>query len=64
MTTTTGVDDGAGSPPSGGTFLTSRGAWGAIITKGGDQSNGDAYSPMTSSLHPRTPTTPMATTTW
>ena len=38
MVTTAGVNDGA-------TFLTSRGAWGAVITKGGDQSNGDAFSP-------------------
>jgi Flp pilus assembly protein TadG len=47
MTTTAGVYDG---PNNTGTFLTSRGAWGAIITKGGDQSNGDAYSPTSSSL--------------
>jgi Flp pilus assembly protein TadG len=50
MVTTDGVYDGAGSPPSGGTFLASRGAFGAVITKGGDQSNGDAYSPVNSSL--------------
>ncbi len=43
MTTTHGLYDGA-------TLLTSRGAFGAIITKGGDQSNGDAYSPVNSSL--------------
>ena len=49
MTTTNGVNDGTGSPPAGGAFLTSRGAFGAVITKGGDQSNGDAYSPVTSS---------------
>ncbi len=47
MNTTAGVYDG---PNNTGNFLTSRGAWGAIITKGGDQSNGDAYSPTSSSL--------------
>ncbi len=36
--TTKGVNDGA-------TFLASQGGWGAIITKGGSQSNGDAYAP-------------------
>ncbi len=36
--TTAGVSDGA-------TFLNSQGAWGAIITKGGQQGNGDAYAP-------------------
>jgi len=30
---------------SGGTPLSSLGAWGAVITKGGYESNGDAYSP-------------------
>jgi hypothetical protein len=30
---------------SGGTKLSSLGAWGAVITKGGNQENGDAYSP-------------------
>ena len=48
MVTTPGVYDD--SPNNTGTFLTSRGAWGAVITKGGDQTNGDAYSPMNSSL--------------
>ena len=38
LTTTLGVYDGA-------TFLASQGAWGAVITKGGNQENGDAYSP-------------------
>ena len=37
MVTTHGVTDG--------TFLTSQGGWGAIITRGGDQGNGDAYAP-------------------
>jgi Flp pilus assembly protein TadG len=41
MVTTAGVNDGA-------TLLATHGAWGAIITKGGDQSNGDAYSPTSS----------------
>ena len=36
--TTPGVSDGA-------TFLPSHGAWGAIITRGGNQQNGDAYAP-------------------
>ena len=39
-TTTSGVNDGA-------TFLASQGGWGAIITKGGSQGNGDAYAPAT-----------------
>jgi len=38
MTTTHGVSDG-------GTFLASQGGWGAIITKGGNEQNGDAYAP-------------------
>jgi hypothetical protein len=37
-TTTYGVNDGA-------TFLASQGGWGAIITKGGNEQNGDAYAP-------------------
>jgi hypothetical protein len=40
--TTAGVSDGA-------TFLASRGAWGAVITKGGNQQNGDAYAPANNS---------------
>lgn len=38
LTTTLGVNDGA-------TFLASQGAWGAVITKGGNEQNGDAYAP-------------------
>jgi Flp pilus assembly protein TadG len=38
VTTTPGISDGA-------TFLPSGGGWGAIITKGGNQENGDAYAP-------------------
>ncbi len=38
LDTTYGVKDGA-------TLLASQGGWGAVITKGGDESNGDAYSP-------------------
>ena len=36
--TTAGISDGA-------TFLDSQGAWGAILTRGGQQGNGDAYAP-------------------
>ena len=36
--TTLGVNEGA-------TFLASQGGWGAIITRGGSQGNGDAYAP-------------------
>ena len=38
LNTTYGVNDGA-------TLLASQGGWGAVLTKGGDQGNGDAYSP-------------------
>jgi Flp pilus assembly protein TadG len=38
LTTTAGVYDGA-------TLLSSQGGWGAVITKGGNQQNGDAYAP-------------------
>ncbi len=38
LTTTRGVTD------PDGTFLNSQGNWGAIITKGGQQGNGDAYA--------------------
>ena len=38
MNTTYGVNDGA-------TFLASQGGWGAVLTKGGNEQNGDAYSP-------------------
>jgi hypothetical protein len=44
MVTTAGVNDGA-------TLLTSRGAWGAILTKGGNQENGDAYAPENNSSY-------------
>ena len=39
-----GVTD-VGTTADGGNSLDSLGAWGAVITKGGNQENGDAYSP-------------------
>ena len=43
-TDTTAVVASAVKDP-GGTTLASQGGWGAIITKGGNQQNGDAYAP-------------------
>jgi hypothetical protein len=43
--TGTGASGVTTSGTSGGTSLGSLGAWGAVITKGGYESNGDAYSP-------------------
>jgi Flp pilus assembly protein TadG len=46
-TTTTTVTKTTLGVSDGGTFLASQGGWGAIITKGGSQGNGDAYAPGT-----------------
>ena len=48
---------------SGSGNLASQGAWGAVITKGGDHGNGDAYSPTWDSRRgqPTRTTTPTAT---
>lgn len=43
--TGTGTSGVTTNGTSGGTSLGSLGAWGAVITKGGNQENGDAYSP-------------------
>jgi len=47
--TGTGASGVTTSGTSGGTSLSSLGAWGAVITKGGDQKTGDAYSPANNS---------------
>jgi Flp pilus assembly protein TadG len=45
-TTTTGTTYGVND---GSTFLASQGSWGAILTKGGNEQNGDAYAPANNS---------------
>jgi hypothetical protein len=43
--TSTGASGVTTAGTSGGTSLNSLGAWGAIITRGGDEQNGDAFAP-------------------
>jgi hypothetical protein len=48
--TGTGASGVTTSGTSGGTSLGSLGAWGAVITKGGNEENGDAYSPANNTI--------------
>jgi hypothetical protein len=64
ISTSTGASGVTTLGTSGGTSLNSLGAWGAIITRGGQEQNGDAFapagnsgfSPSTNVLYPASPT--------